>query len=64
MSERNLEIIGFMETKKERSEQDGKKLDDYDMKRYCPNDRVVIECEIGDLVEYIQTSTSKRKERR
>lgn len=55
MSEKNLEIIGFMETKKERSEQDGKKLDDYDMKRYYPNDRVVIECEIGDLVEYIQT---------
>ena len=55
MSEKNLEIISFMETKKERSEQNGKKLDDYDMKRYCPNDRVVIECEIGDLVEYIQT---------
>lgn len=61
MSEKNLEIISFMETKKERSEQDGKKLDDYDMKRYCPNDRVVIECEIGDLVEYIQTVEELKK---
>lgn len=61
MSEKNLEIISFMETRKERSEQDGKKLDDYDMKRYCPNDRVVIECEIGDLVEYIQTVEELKK---
>ena len=61
MSEKNLEIIGFMETRKERSEQDGNKLDDYDMKRYCPNDRVVIECEIGDLVEYIQTVEELKK---